>query len=229
MKIVFLNVCHWQWYTSLTSFLNSIVDKTDIFCLQEDSSIVDGIQNSLLDRFSLVSAQKPANDEHVYFVSTYISKALNLRKRTVLMPTDEYTGLAIYTEIDAEGKILHLANVHGNPWPGNKQDTRGRLKQSKSIIDFLSNKRESVIVGGDFNICKDTSSVKMFSDNGFNNLIDDFDIKTTRNDYAWRNYPNNKQYYADYTFVKSVSDIEGFSVPNVLVSDHLPMILDINL
>ena len=66
----------------------------------------------------------------------------------------------------------------------------------------------------------------MFEDADYRNLIKDHRISSTRNELAWDRFPGNKQLFADYTFVSGDVEVRDFKVPNVPISDHLPMILD---
>jgi len=81
-------------------------------------------------------------------------------------------------------------------------------------------------------------SLKMFESKGFRNLIKDFKIPTTRNEYAWKhafekrglNRPYfGKQLFADYVFVSPEVKVNKFEVSKIEISDHLPMILDFEI
>lgn len=95
------------------------------------------------------------------------------------------------------------------------------------MIDSLKNNKGIKIVGGDFNLFPETKSIKMWEEIGYRNLIKEYGIKTTRNEYAWRNYPNNKHYFSDYVFVDPSVKVTNFDVPEMTISDHLPMIVEI--
>ena len=143
----------------------------------------------------------------------------------VLLDGVEGVGLAFWASLDFKGRKILLVNVHGESRPGNKLDTEARIFQSQEIIDFLEEKEGLKIVGGDFNLFPETQSVKLFAQNGYRNLINDFKIDTTRNELAWKLYPD-KQLWADYTFVSAEVGVKSFTVPKNTVSDHLPMILE---
>lgn len=87
--------------------------------------------------------------------------------------------------------------------------------------------QEFAIIGGDFNMFPENESIRMFEKNGYQDLIKNFGIKTTRNRIAWEKYPETPQYYSDYIFLKGDLQIKTFSVPENEVSDHLAMILEI--
>ena len=70
---------------------------------------------------------------------------------------------------------------------------------------------------GDFNLLPNTKSLTMLEEKLLN-LIKKYEITSTRS--VIHNKPDK---YADYTLVSSDVVVESFSVPDVTVSDHLPM------
>src|SRR5690606_37624443 len=93
----------------------------------------------------------------------------------------------------------------------------------------LQSSSDSEVVVGDFNLLPDTESVGMFAKHGFSNLISEYDIPTTRTEVTWQKYPQHqRQYFADYAFVRGRDERYSFMVDDVIVSDHLPMIVGLN-
>lgn len=129
-------------------------------------------------------------------------------------------------EISIKGRNFLVINVHGVSKPGHKLDTSLRLRQSQTILKLAEKFKGPKIIGGDFNLLPRTKSVKMIEKAGYLNLITQFGIKTTRNSLSWSKFPNKKQYFADYVFTSPEIKIANFEVPQVKVSDHLPLILD---
>jgi endonuclease/exonuclease/phosphatase family metal-dependent hydrolase len=68
----------------------------------------------------------------------------------------------------------------------------------------------------------------MFEENGYIDHIKENNIPTTRNRHSWDRYPN-KQYYADYAFTSPEVKVNHFEVIENEASDHLPLVLDIEL
>ena len=101
--------------------------------------------------------------------------------------------------------------------------------QTEGIIEFMAKRKIPRIIGGDLNVLPNTQSVLKFEKAGYRNLIKDFAISTTRNEFSWRKYPNNRLYYSDYVFVSPDVRVKSFSVPDMEISDHLPMILEVDL
>jgi exonuclease III len=130
-------------------------------------------------------------------------------------------------EIDSGSKKLQIYNFHGITYPGEKIDSPDRLKQSEKILSAMAAQEGSKILCGDFNLNPDTESIKMFGA-AMKDLIKEYKITNTRNEVSWK-YFNNKQYFADFTFVSPDIKVVNFEVPYNLVSDHLPMILEFEI
>ena len=133
---------------------------------------------------------------------------------------------AHYIHFENNNQSYFLTHLHGLPFPPDKLDCPGRLEQSRNIINFLNQQTGSKILCGDFNLLPDTESIKMIEKSGMRNLIGEFNIKTTRSASNFKKYPDSPQYFADYMFVSPELNIKKFSVPQLEISDHLPMILE---
>ncbi len=138
---------------------------------------------------------------------------------------------AVYIE---QGGVT-IVTLHGNSQPGSKRDTPKRLAQSQRVLDFLVVRAGEKIVLGDFNLMPETESIKMFERAGYRNLVVEHKITTTRGtnhrkispEYA--NTPEGYQEFADYTFTTPGVKVTSFEVPDLPLSDHLPMILEFNV
>ncbi|MCC6177233.1 MAG: endonuclease/exonuclease/phosphatase family protein [Chloroflexi bacterium] len=123
-----------------------------------------------------------------------------------------------------ERKVL-VANFHGTPTPGAKLDTPERLAQSRRIRDFLREEDGEVVLAGDFNLLPDTESIALL-ERYWRNLVREYRVTTTRSRLNTYYGTPEEQKYADYVFVSSGVAVSGFAVPDVAISDHLPLILD---
>ncbi|MEK7180101.1 MAG: endonuclease/exonuclease/phosphatase family protein [Patescibacteria group bacterium] len=132
-----------------------------------------------------------------------------------------------YLQLKKTGYPLIILNIHGNSRPGDKLDTADRLTQVQKIKDFLKNSSGQKIVCGDFNLMPGTQSIRILEEN-MKNLIKEFAILDTRGKLNARKYPNDPlpQQFGDYIFVSPDINVISFKVPNALVSDHLPLILE---
>lgn len=229
MKIVFLNTWRNE-IKELKDFILKQSKNTDIFCLQE--SLDPKSRNfcqSYLPNYQLSFAKKYLNKLSKFEQSTFIKKGLKILDTQVFGLKDSTIGLTIFNKIETKDKkTINLCNVHGHAYPGHKQDTPGRLRQSQLIVNFLKNLPGHKIIGGDFNLDLGIKSIQIFKDNNFRNLIKEFNIDTTRNHLSWAKH-ENKQLFADHLFVNQDLKIKKFTVPKIEISDHLPMILEIDL
>jgi len=139
----------------------------------------------------------------------------------------DFSNLAVtlqYINVVINNKIYTICNIHGTSFPGSKLDTELRLNYSKRIVDFLKDKDGIKILTGDFNLLPQTKSIKIFEEE-MRNLIKEFKIKKTRSNISPFFGKPDFQKFADYTFVSKDIKVKSFQVPDVKISDHLPMIL----
>jgi len=235
MKVIFLN----SWYAKAGDlyykFIKEQSDKTDIFCLNEIQPELFSKLESLLPNFNgfYSYGRFDITMGFDYGQAVFINENIKTRE---LGRIDTFRnvyndiGFALPFELSILNKRIYLINVHGKARPGHKQDTPARIKQSERIIEFLKDKAAPKIVGGDFNLYPETKSVKLFEEAGYKNLISEFKITDTRGKINHELYKDkNIQYFADYCFVSSEIKVKSFDVPNIEVSDHLPLILDFEI
>mgnify|MGYP001593384023 CR=1 FL=1 len=232
MKIIFLNCWYAKTGRVFFDFVKENSLNTDIFCFQEVYpklfSKLQELQPNHVGRYA--TENKVELLGYVYGEAIFVKKGLDIvssGKINLFRQVYNDVGYMQYANIRISGKMIYLANIHGKARPGHKLDTPARLRQSKLIIDFLENKPGLKIIGGDFNLLLETRSVGMFEEAGYRNLIKEFDIKDTRGKLSHRQFTQKDiQYFADYVFISPNVKVKSFSVPNIEVSDHLPLILD---
>lgn len=229
MRIISLNLWYGEKPDAIREYIAKHVGQTDVFCFQETKGAEAVLDNSIsAEDFNLKEMRKNTNED--YSLRTYTRHELEIISTTELLGDFFEAGSALAIELMVNRDPFVIVNIHGAPRPGDKLDTPSRIKQSESIIEFLGSKRDvQKIICGDFNLMPSTYSVEIFENFGYRNLIKDYRIATTRNELAWAKHPNNKQLFADYAFVSEGVGVNQFTVPNVFVSDHLPMILDFDL
>lgn len=235
MKILFLNLWHGKLQEPLRKFLEAQHD-VDIFCFQEAKDA-----DEVLPAF-LYGYQKYAVNKHVaqrvgYSQATYVRRDYEVKGVKVLLEDNKEMGLALCLTLDVFGRLLDIVNIHGvsrafrnGVWQAqdDKADFPIRIQQSERILAFAEKQQGSIVIGGDFNILPDTKSLEVLRQAGYQDLIQSSAISTTRNHYSWEKYPENERYYhSDYVFVSPTLRVQSFEVPQVEVSDHLPMIVQV--
>lgn len=130
-----------------------------------------------------------------------------------------------YAHLTKDGKVVHVYNFHGAWSPGDKLDTPERIEQSEKLIEFMSRQKGARVLCGDFNLMPNTKSVALL-EGKLRNLIKEFHIRTTRSNLNHYRGTPFEQAFADYVFVSPEVQVIDFTVPQIDISDHLPMILE---
>lgn len=226
MRLISVNLWRGEKSEEIKQFLQDNREETDIFCFQEAQGAEGLLKEALSGHgFFMKDGTKRAFEK--YKLRIYVRKSIEIVSVNQIGLDLYESGAAMAMEILTDNGPLIITNVHGVSRPGDKLDTPGRIKLSEGITDYLKDKRDRPqIICGDFNLQPYTKSVEILEDNGYHNLIKEYRISTTRNELAWDRFPGNKQLFADYTFVSGEVEVRDFKVPNVPISDHLPMILD---
>ena len=114
-----------------------------------------------------------------------------------------------------------VVNVHGL-WQGSiKEDTEAKIEQSKKVIGLAEMFPGKKIIVGDFNLLPHTKSIQMLGEK-YDDLIHKNSIRDTRGSLYTKELR-----YSDYAFTDKSVAVRDFSVPNVSISDHLPLLLDV--
>lgn len=232
MKIFSLNAWHGTRELELRELLTAELASMDIFCFQEaDGELIQQIFHDIFpsDEFHKLYANK-LSGSYPDALASFVRKDIDLIDNTVLLEnTGDSAGYSQVMHLREKNRDIFVANVHGAPYPGDKLDTPGRILQSQTIIDHLSQCDGIRIACGDFNLDPSTESVRIFRQSNYLDLIRGYNIETTRNDLAWRRFPGHEQKFADYVFVSRDATISNFTVPYSLASDHLPLIVELDI
>jgi endonuclease/exonuclease/phosphatase family metal-dependent hydrolase len=227
MRLIFFNTWCGQVEEPMVQFLEREAPGTDVFCFQEADAKMRELAAAPLRDFQEVTAHKDISDGDAFYQATYVRKSAAILQSATLLDSGSDVGFALSVQVSSGNGSVHICNLHGMPQPGDKLDSPGRLRQSRELCAFFKHKTGPKIIGGDFNLLPQTRSIEMFEEKGYQNLIKEFRIATTRNRLAWKTYPDNKQYFCDYVLVSPDVQVKSFSVPNLEISDHLPMILEV--
>jgi endonuclease/exonuclease/phosphatase family metal-dependent hydrolase len=135
-------------------------------------------------------------------------------------------GRALQTvELDCNGKKLCIMNIHGI-WTADKIGDSRTIAEINFILNKCSDNDTPTIVAGDFNLLPETDSIKLI-DNKMTNLISQNEIQTTRPEF--KNSMEEGNNIVDYVFINNKIQSSKFEVPNIAISDHLPLILEFEL
>lgn len=232
MKIIYLNTWEAKQESEFRIFLEEHVSTTDVFCFQEMYDETRLIADEYLKDFNEDHADAFAFEDNTgiedFAQATYVRKAFTTLKSELIVDKNKPHGLGIASTVLYKGETVHVLNYHGISRPKHKLDTPERLQQSKTIVSFYKDKPGPKILGGDFNFLPETQAYKLFGTVGYRELIHDFKVETTRNHLYWDNRPQ-KHLFSDYIFLSKDIVVDSFTVSQLEVSDHLPMILEVSL
>ena len=133
----------------------------------------------------------------------------------------DYSGrFAVGSALAVKVEDFVVVNVHGLWQGGIKTDTEAKIEQSKKIIDLANKAEGRKVICGDFNLLPDTKSIQMLGDK-YNDFISEYKISDTRGPLYTKELR-----HSDYAFTDKNIKVNDFSVPNLVLSDHLPLVLD---
>ncbi len=232
MKIIYLNAFNADLEQEFRAFLVKHTPDTDVFCFQEAYDRMREITSKYMGEFELVHdyalAFGEGADTEDFALATYVRKSHKLISSEVVVNADSPRGLGIDTLVEYNGRQLRVFNYHGVSVPREKLDTPDRLRQSKELAAYLQQQSGPMIIGGDFNILPETESYSIIKSLGYGELVMDRHIDATVNEIYWGEGPS-RLHYSDYIFVTNDIKVDNFEVPYVKASDHLPLILDVDL
>lgn len=123
------------------------------------------------------------------------------------------------------GKIMHILSWHG-AWTAPPQDTPETLRQAKLVAGYIRLLDEPFIIGGDLNNIMGSKTLEIVESEA-NNLMRGASIKQTTHPTVHKIAPEG--FLIDYIFCSKDFKLKSLSVPQVLVSDHLPVVCELEI
>lgn len=171
--------------------------------------------NYIKSKFEITDAQGIFVQGHFSYVTDWQGS---------LMHPGEEPRMVEFADIILNKKKLRVINYHGI-WSKDKKDSKTKIDASKKLLK-LAHVDYPVIICGDFNLFPDTESIKILN-RKFLNLLDKFNIKTTRPEHNELNH--EKRNIVDYIFISKNIKVNKFEVIKTDVSDHFPLFVKFNL
>lgn len=245
MRVISLNTWGGRLIKELLAFIKNEASQTDIFCFQEvfDSTVSqhDGIlQTDLFTVFAKTlpdfqgyfapaihgqNYQGPTDVPLAFGLAIFVRRALPVIEQGDIFVygernqthTGDHQRNLQYVCVQYDEREHWILNLHGFH-NEHKSDCPERIEQSKRTVAFVK-LREHVVLCGDFNLRPETQSIAILEEQ-MHNLIKGYHITETRTELY-----KKAERYADYTLVKNIH-VKHFDIPKIVVSDHLPMILE---
>lgn len=248
-SFTFLQMNFWEGrlYYPIETFLKEV--KPDIFSAQEmltgPVEISPGFHTSekLIKNghFKQVIAgpgyHQMIRKGHEFFMncSTFIADGVTCKsekRSSINQQTDdlsevEKTRIAYYGILHTEmqlphGSIVHILNHHGKLviHENSRYQNDNADYSFKKIAEYIKGINGPVILSGDFNLCKEATSLQPLKDIGMTNLNDVHNISVARNEFSWK-----ADEAVSHIFINDQVIVEEYRVARDNVSDHCPLVM----
>lgn len=247
MKIICLNTWGCRKQEEIFAYLGSHIATTDIFCLQEVFTGEAGVSHrgEVKNCLELLVAMFPdfvpyffssrgyddwygePHNGYWYGLATFVRKdhAVESVDQMYTIPEDMFRACGRAKAATGAMQVvtmkgLTVCNLHGLWQDSGKGDTKEREMQTKTILDALEGKGGQHVLCGTFNLSPETKSVTSF-ESRYRNLVKEYHVEKTRSGLS-----AEPLRYSDYVFVSPDTAVKSFSVPDIEVSDHLPLVTE---
>lgn len=253
IKVLTLNIFEGGlFFQNILTFIKR--EQPDIFCLQE---VYNGITPTLPNFYQSVNVLQTAFPEYTYFYSpeflsitvegkidcgnVIFSRYPILEKNTYFfqVPYGEYpqvSPIRDYSQypqnmqhavIDVGNTHLNVFNVHGI-WGNDGIDNPARLQMSKVITKHIKNKKNTILVG-DFNVQAGTKTIDSIENNLINVFKNQLQTSFNLQHKDLNKYPGYATAVVDMFFVSQDITVLDKNVPTDDVSDHLPLLCELEI
>jgi len=131
----------------------------------------------------------------------------------------------IDAQLDIDGKQIHAISWHG-AWTAPPSDTPETLRQARVVSEYLKNLEAPFILGCDVNNVPGSKTIGLIDDAAVNLMIGEGIVQTTH-PRVHKIVPRG--FLVDYIFTSHHFKLLRLQVPEVLVSDHLPVVAELEL
>ena len=252
VKIVQVNIYKGRYLDALVDFLVS--ERPDFVTMQEVTTNAFNLyEDKTVSMFDLLCRRlkmhgvfngdlKLKGDETSVFGNAVFSKYPIVGKNILELKTfrpvtiEELDGVRgnirekidrhlLDARIDFWGRTLHVLSWHG-AWTAPPQDNDETYRQAQTVFEYLKNIDFKFILGGDLNAVRESKTVQLISSIS-NNFMNNSKIHGTLNLSVHKIAPMG--YLIDYIFASKGTKLNKLSVPQITVSDHLPVIAEVEI
>ena len=129
----------------------------------------------------------------------------------------------VSAECDLNGQKIRAISWHG-AWTAPPTDTEETLRQAKLVTDYLTFLKEPFILGCDMNAVPQGKSAGLINQSA-NNLMMNSGVLQTNHPKVHKIAPRG--FLIDYIFTSSHFKLKKLEVPQFTISDHLPVIAEL--
>lgn len=129
-----------------------------------------------------------------------------------------------HVEIEVDGKILHVFNTQGI-WGFDGNDNLRRLAMADIIVDTIGDKTPAILCG-DFNVDQNTDTIRKMEKKMTNIFKGEFKSSFNLEIKKGGNFGNT---FVDMIFVTPDINVLSHQMPQIQISDHLPLIAEVEI
>ncbi|MCR4324476.1 MAG: endonuclease/exonuclease/phosphatase family protein [Candidatus Curtissbacteria bacterium] len=132
---------------------------------------------------------------------------------------------AVDAIVDVGGTKIHVVSWHG-AWVSHAEDSPESIRQAQIVADYLETLEDPFIVAGDLNVGPQTETIGLINKVA-NNLMMNSGVRQTTHPTVHKIAPRG--YLIDYIFTSSHFKVKSLKVPEIIVSDHLPVVAELQI
>lgn len=252
LKFLQVNIFKGKFLEALLDFIKAV--DPDIIAMQEVSRDETNLYaDKKADLFELIKSKtgyngvfhsdvEITNNPSAAFGNAIFSKLPILKSSVVVLNTfrpvtpDEFNNRPdvwayfsrhmLDTTLDSRGTQIHAISIHGRRIAPPADDAEN-VRQACIMANYLKSlEDEPFIVGGDFNMPPGTEVIKLISEVS-DNLMINSGVKQTLNPKV--HILRDRGYLVDYIFTSKHFKKISLEVPQVTISDHLPVVAELEL
>jgi len=249
IKFIQINFYKGKYLEALLDFL--INEKPDLIAMQEVSSgCVNFCEDKTVDLFELIKEKlgfegifnkdfeilepKGTFGNAVFSRFKIVDKNVLTLKEPMELPFKKLNDESfspfiprhlLDATVDFDDKQIHAISWHGT-WTAPPTDTDETLRQANLVAGYLKSLNEPFILGGDLNATPQSKTVGIVNSVA-NNLMMNSSVLETTNLKIHKIAPRG--FLVDYIFTSDHFKLKKLTVPQITVSDHLPIVAELEI
>src|SRR3990167_8522700 len=246
-KFIQINIYKGRYLDVLTRFLKD--QNPDFISTQEVTAGELNLCDKNLDLFEYFKAElslngvidkvmKPVDSPKSYLGNAVFSKNQIIDSKSLVLKTfNEFTLVKFHdfknftnfprnllsAECVLDGQKIRVISWHA-AWTAPPIDTKETLRQAKLVADYLANSKEPFILVCDMNAVPQGKTAGLINQSAVNLMMNSGVLQT--------NHPKvhkiaPRGFVIDYIFTSAHFKLKKLEVPEVTISDHLPVIAEL--
>ena len=247
VKFIQINIYKGKYLNSLLKFLKK--EDPDFVAMQEVTAGEMNLCDKNLDLFGYFKAElglngvidkvmKPVDSKKSYLGNAIFSKYRIINSETLVLKTFEDFTLAKFNNIenferfprnllsagcDLSERKIRVLSWHA-AWIAPPADTEETLRQAKEVTGYLKNLKEPFILGCDMNAVPQSKTAGLINQSAVNLMMNSQVLQTT---HPKIHKIAPRGFLIDYIFTSAHFKLKKLEVPEVTVSDHLPVVAEL--